>query len=255
MAYYDSLTPYISTGNPDTVNDATNYAPGALGAIYPYQDRTYQVVQLDPDADASSPIGEVEEGQLAYWRNRKLFIVTNDRRLAMELGVEPEPEEEEEDDEKDNGKDKDKDKDKDAPPKPPSAPAGRASLPAPAPVATKTRGTQDPTKSKTKKPVSKRKDGKTIKDTVPDAYRNLVAGIFRTAVKPGNICHILKSGYDIPLPDGGLTFAAGDVLIAGSNATAGIDKVAPGTAPGFRTLGMARGPAEDGIVRADIHID
>ncbi len=68
----------------DTMNVATLYKPGELGnvAIDVAANRRGQVVQLDSGATASNTVGVVAAGQLAYWKSKPQYIVTNDWRQA-----------------------------------------------------------------------------------------------------------------------------------------------------------------------------
>ena len=81
------LSPYVGSGNPDTYSVATAYAPGDLGNTFDWNDRTYQSVRLDSGASASSPAGAVAANQLAYWKDRANYVVTNDSRFALFNGV------------------------------------------------------------------------------------------------------------------------------------------------------------------------
>lgn len=77
---------FLSTGNPDTTNDATLYAPGELGACFDYPAKggpTYQRVQLDSGATSATPTGVVVVNSLLYWKSRINKIVTNDSRFAI----------------------------------------------------------------------------------------------------------------------------------------------------------------------------
>ena len=78
-----SQTVYVSTGNPDTVNDSTPYFPGQLGQAMDVNDRAYQYVQLDSGATVSSPAGVVAANEVAYWKDRSQYIVTNDSSQAL----------------------------------------------------------------------------------------------------------------------------------------------------------------------------
>lgn len=82
---------YLSTGNPDTTNDATLYAPGELGACFDYppgtNQRTYQRVQLDSGATAANTVGVVAANQIAFWKSKSAKIVTNDFRQAIDASV------------------------------------------------------------------------------------------------------------------------------------------------------------------------
>ena len=74
-------TPYVSTGNPDSVNDASLYAGGELGVAYDENDRTYQIVKLDSGATAAASLLPAAN-QLLYWKDRANYIVTNDINQA-----------------------------------------------------------------------------------------------------------------------------------------------------------------------------
>jgi hypothetical protein len=78
---------YVSTGNPDTVNDSTLLRPGELGAAYDVTDRAYQLVQCDSGATAATPAGVVAANELAYWKDRSNYLVTNDSRFGLLSGI------------------------------------------------------------------------------------------------------------------------------------------------------------------------
>jgi hypothetical protein len=78
-----SLGVYVKPGNPDSVNDATLYRGGELGVAYDYNDRAYQVVQLDSGAVAANTVGVVAANQLAFWKDKDKYLVTNDKRQAI----------------------------------------------------------------------------------------------------------------------------------------------------------------------------
>lgn len=86
------------------------------------------------------------------------------------------------------------------------------------------------------------------------AYANFVAGVFRTTVTAGHYCDILVKGSNIPLADGGNTFAAGELIFAELDSAAAVDRVGVGTYPSYLALGRARGAASGGFVNADIDI-
>ncbi len=89
------ISPFIQSGNPDTdyqtgavPGSATPgafipYAGGDLGTAYDYNDKAYQRVYLDSGATSASPAGVVAATQLAYWKDRANYIVTNDSRFAL----------------------------------------------------------------------------------------------------------------------------------------------------------------------------
>lgn len=88
---HSSGTIWLPTGNPDTTNitptdfNSMGGQPGGLGLRFEAGNpaRTYQRVQLDSGATLSTPVGAVAANQVAYWKNKASYIVTNDSRLAM----------------------------------------------------------------------------------------------------------------------------------------------------------------------------
>lgn len=79
----NSQTMYFGMfGGPDTFNAAELYEAGQLGLPHQSTDKSYQRVQLDSGATASTPIGAVAANQLAYWKDKNTYLVTNDRRFA-----------------------------------------------------------------------------------------------------------------------------------------------------------------------------
>lgn len=87
------------------------------------------------------------------------------------------------------------------------------------------------------------------------AFRNYGAGIFRLAATAGNYIDVLKRGKNIPLKDGGNTFAAGETVILENDTTAAaFDRTAVGTAPSSQQIGVARGAASGGNVNVDVDI-
>ena len=80
-------TMYVQTGNPDTWSQATLTRPGELGKAYDANDRAYQRVKLDSGVSASNTVGVVAANQLAFWKDRAQYIVTNDKRFALMNGV------------------------------------------------------------------------------------------------------------------------------------------------------------------------
>lgn len=174
-------TMYVVTGNPDTLNeswaDFTSLGghQGELGAVLPYNDREYQLVRLDSGADATTPVGVVAANQLAFWKDRATYLVTNNRDQAF---------------------------------------GGSATA----------------------------------------SYANQVAGVFRCAATAGHVCLILQKGDNIPLLDGGNTFAVGEAIIAEAAAVAAVDRLAVAAAATYQLLGRARGASAAGIVRVDLNI-
>lgn len=71
---------------PNATADKTNaptplYAPGELGAIFSDQNvgGVYRRVLLDSGATSGTSVGAVAAGQIAFWKDRTNFIVTNDK--------------------------------------------------------------------------------------------------------------------------------------------------------------------------------
>jgi hypothetical protein len=88
-------TIWLPTGNPDTTNissadfNSMGGQPGSLGTRFQASppDRAYQRVQLDSGATASNAVGVVAANQLAYWKDKSKYIVTNDFRQANATGT------------------------------------------------------------------------------------------------------------------------------------------------------------------------
>lgn len=68
--------------NPYTYNEATAYAPGELGGVLPVDDGLAQKVVIDSGATAATPQGIVAIAQVAFWKDKANYIVTNDNRFA-----------------------------------------------------------------------------------------------------------------------------------------------------------------------------
>jgi hypothetical protein len=81
-----SQTVYVSTGNPDTVNDSTPYFPGQLGQAFDANDRAYQYVQSDSAPSVSGPSGAYAANQVLYWKDRSQYLVTNDSAQGLRGG-------------------------------------------------------------------------------------------------------------------------------------------------------------------------
>ena len=86
-------TIWLPQGTPDETNistadwDSVAGQRGQLGVEHDYNDRVYQRVQLDSGATSATPTGVVAANQVAFWRNKDTYTVTNDRRFAMNLGA------------------------------------------------------------------------------------------------------------------------------------------------------------------------
>jgi len=89
MIYPRIANPYMSNGTAAATNTPTLYAPGELGCAFSDQNtgRNYARVKLDSGATSATPTGAVAANQLAFWKDRAAFIVTNDKRMAGEAAV------------------------------------------------------------------------------------------------------------------------------------------------------------------------
>ena len=76
-------TVYMSTGNPDTINVTELGRMGELGQAYDWNDRGYQLVKVDSGCTASTGTGVVAANQLAFWKDRSQYLVTNNSPQAL----------------------------------------------------------------------------------------------------------------------------------------------------------------------------
>ena len=80
-------TMYVVTGNPATFNASSLYKPGELGSHQiDAAGKEYQLVQLDSGATSSTSTGIVATADVAFWKDRTSYIVTND--VAQAEGLE-----------------------------------------------------------------------------------------------------------------------------------------------------------------------
>lgn len=86
------FSPFVGTGNPDTYVEAATpsipgtyapYAGGDLGNSVDWNDKQYQKVLCDSGATAATPAGAVAANQIAYWKDRARYTVTNDSRFGL----------------------------------------------------------------------------------------------------------------------------------------------------------------------------
>ncbi len=59
------------------------YKGGELGSRIALDKAAYQLVQLDSGATAATNAGLVADGDLAFWKNRDTYLVTNDKDQAV----------------------------------------------------------------------------------------------------------------------------------------------------------------------------
>ena len=67
-------------------NEASLYYAGALGQRNTDNNKDYQLVRLDSGATASADSGVVAAGDLAFWKDKASYLVTNE--IAQALGAE-----------------------------------------------------------------------------------------------------------------------------------------------------------------------
>jgi hypothetical protein len=65
-------------------NESSLYYAGALGQRNTGEAKDYQLVKLDSGATASADTGVVAAGDLAFWKDKAPYLVTND--IAQALG-------------------------------------------------------------------------------------------------------------------------------------------------------------------------
>lgn len=74
---------YVGTvSNVEAINVSTLYKPGELGSQFQSANKGYQLIQVDSGAVAANSVGVPVCGQLAYWKSRSSYIVTNDPRQS-----------------------------------------------------------------------------------------------------------------------------------------------------------------------------
>jgi hypothetical protein len=69
-------------GNTEGLNGSGLLQPGELGAVYPGFGEQFQLVKMDSGATAATPTGIPAAGQIAFWKDRNNYLVTNDSRQA-----------------------------------------------------------------------------------------------------------------------------------------------------------------------------
>lgn len=69
-------------GNTEGLNGVGLLEPGEIGGVLPWQGEQYQLVKMDSGATASTATGIPAAGQVAFWKDRTNYIVTNDSLQA-----------------------------------------------------------------------------------------------------------------------------------------------------------------------------
>jgi len=84
---FGSPIPYLGLDGTFADYDAASlYYPGALGQRTAQDGREYQLVRLDSGAVAAADSGVVAANDLAYWKDKSSYLVTNE--IAQALGAE-----------------------------------------------------------------------------------------------------------------------------------------------------------------------
>ncbi len=78
----ETRTQYVITNNPDTVNESTPYMDGQVGQVINVNEKTYQYVHVDSGATASNTVGVVAANEVAFWKDKTQYLVTNDLRFS-----------------------------------------------------------------------------------------------------------------------------------------------------------------------------
>ncbi len=83
---FGSPIPYLGPdGTFAAFDESSLYYAGALGQRTSQDGREYQLVRLDSGATASAATGVVALGDLAFWKDKAAYLVTND--IAQALGA------------------------------------------------------------------------------------------------------------------------------------------------------------------------
>src|SRR5882672_2831734 len=70
--------------NIEQMNATTLYKPGELGSQVQIGTKAYQLIQVDSGATAAATPGHAPQcGDLAFWKNKSAYLVTNDRVQAQ----------------------------------------------------------------------------------------------------------------------------------------------------------------------------
>jgi len=74
--------PFTWHGNVEGLNGVGLLEPGELGGVLPTSGHQFQLVKMDSGATSATPTGIPAIGQVAFWKDRSNYIVTNDSRFA-----------------------------------------------------------------------------------------------------------------------------------------------------------------------------
>ncbi len=77
-------TLYTGTGSVEAMNVTTLYKPGELGKQIQVGNKAYQLIQVDSGATAAATPGHAPQcGDIAFWKAKSSYLVTNDRVQAQ----------------------------------------------------------------------------------------------------------------------------------------------------------------------------
>lgn len=79
--------PFTWHGNTEGLNGSGLLEPGELGGVLPWQGDQFQLVKMDSGATSATPTGIPAAGQVAFWKDRNNYLVTNDSRQADAASV------------------------------------------------------------------------------------------------------------------------------------------------------------------------
>src|SRR4051812_25804502 len=79
--------PYTWHGNTEGLNGTGLLEPGELGGVYPALGDQFQLVKMDSGATSATATGIPAVGQIAFWKDRNNYLVTNDSKQADAASV------------------------------------------------------------------------------------------------------------------------------------------------------------------------
>jgi hypothetical protein len=74
-------------GNTDGLNGVGLREPGELGGVLPWSGDQFQLVKMDSGATSATATGIPAVGQIAFWKDRDNYLVTNDSKQADAASV------------------------------------------------------------------------------------------------------------------------------------------------------------------------
>ncbi len=76
-------------GNTEGLNGSGLLEPGDLGGVLPFSGNQFQLVKMDSGATSATATGIPAAGQLAFWKDRTNYLVTNDVLQADAASIPP----------------------------------------------------------------------------------------------------------------------------------------------------------------------